>query len=86
MPEPALRSSAAPAALPRRRWLGSVVAIAGVALLAAAAWYLTHRAPVAGPDGRAPGASSAARGAAAGPGGPGGGGGRGAPASTVGVA
>jgi len=68
-------------ALPRRRWLGSVVALLALVALAALAWYLTHRAPAA------PGAGPAAAANVRGSGGPGGaGGGRGAPPSTVGVA
>ena len=58
----------------RGRWIGSVIAIVGLALLGGLAWYLTHppKTPTAG----------------AGPGGPGGpgGGGRGGAASTVGIA
>jgi len=65
-------------AAPRRRWLGTLIAIIGLALLGGLAWYLTHR-PAAAPAG-----------AMAGPGGPGGPGGaagrRGAGATTVGVA
>jgi multidrug efflux system membrane fusion protein len=74
-----------------RRWLGSIVAIATLAALAALAWWLTHRPPEA-PGGAAFAAASAGTrsggGAAAGGagGGGGGGGGRGAPPSTVGVA
>ncbi|MDP3823433.1 MAG: efflux transporter periplasmic adaptor subunit, partial [Burkholderiales bacterium] len=47
----------------RGRWVGSVIAIVGLALLGGLAWYLTHQ----------PKATTA--GAAAGPGGPGGPGG-----------
>ena len=69
---------------PRRRWLGSLIAIVCLALLGWLAWYLTHQpkqnnqqaTPVGGPPGGGPG----------GPGGGAGGGGRGAPPSTVGVA
>lgn len=60
----------------RGRWVGSVIAIVGLALLGGLAWYLTHqpKTPTAG--------------VGAGPGGPGGpgGGGRGGAASTVGIA
>jgi membrane fusion protein, multidrug efflux system len=79
---------------PRRRWLGTAIALVALAALAALAWYLTHRpAESAGAGGAASAASGAgggggAQGAAGGgAGGPGGGrGGRGAPPSTVGVA
>jgi multidrug efflux system membrane fusion protein len=72
----------APGARPRRRWLGSVIAILCLAALGALAWYLTHQPKAA---------ASGAAGFAGGPGGPGGpggapGGGRGGPPSTVGVA
>src|SRR4051794_21842157 len=78
---------------PRRRWLGTTVALVALAALAALTWYLTHRAPEApGGGGAAFAASGAGRGGggaqgAAG-GGPGGGGRgtRGAAPSTVGVA
>ncbi len=72
----------APAPRSRRRWVGTLVALASLALLGALAWYLTHSpSPSGGVAGRAGGA------AGAGPGGPGGpGGGRGGPASTVGTA
>ena len=72
--------------------LGAIIAIAALVVLAALAWYLTHRPPeAAGGVGSAFAAASGASGAergAAGGGGPGGGGrgGRGAPPSTVGVA
>jgi len=63
---------------PRRRWVGTLVAIVGLAALGGGAWYLTHR----------PAATSAAQQGPGGPGGPGGGGGRagrgGAGATTVG--
>jgi multidrug efflux system membrane fusion protein len=64
----------------KRRWLGTLIAIALVACLGALAWYLTHK-PVAGPTG-------ASGGGPPGPGGPGGGGGRrgGQNPTTVGVA
>ena len=74
-----------PPTAPRRprRWLGTLIAVAGLAVLAALAWYLTHRpaaAPAAGalpPGGVAPGGPR---------GGAGFGGGRGgAPPSTVAV-
>jgi multidrug efflux system membrane fusion protein len=61
----------------RGRWIGSIVAVAALALLGWWAWHLTHQAPE-----RAPGAAG---GGGAPRGGPGGGG-RGAPPSTVGVA
>jgi multidrug efflux system membrane fusion protein len=56
-----------PPAAPRRprRWLGTVIALVGLALLGALAWYLTHRpaaAPVAGaapPGAGMPGARGA---------------------------
>ena len=73
------------------RWFGSVVAVLGLIVVAALAWWLTHRGPAgAGPGGVAA-AGSAASGAEpgggpGGPGGPGGRGGRGGGASTVGVA
>jgi multidrug efflux system membrane fusion protein len=84
-PEPADSSHpAAPTTRPRRRWLGSVIAIVCLALLGGLAWYLTHQ-PKSG--------AAAAQGGPGGPGGPGGSGGpgggaggRGAPPSTVGVA
>ena len=65
---------------PRRRWLGSVIAIICLALLGGLAWYLTHQ-PKANEG-------TGTRGGGGGPGGPGGpgGGGRGGPPSTVGVA
>ncbi|KQU80909.1 MULTISPECIES: MdtA/MuxA family multidrug efflux RND transporter periplasmic adaptor subunit [unclassified Rhizobacter] len=70
-------------AKPRRRWLGTLIALIGLALLGGVAWYLTHR-PAAAPSG-------AMAGGPGGPGGPGGGPGgaagrRGAGATTVGVA
>ncbi len=79
----------------RARWLGGVIAIAGLAAVFALAWFLIHRPPERPAGfGGAPGAASGASGAQGGgaPGGPGGGpgGGRGgaggAGASTVGVA
>ena len=72
---------------PRRRWLGSVIAIVCLALLGWLAWYLTHQPKdsAGGPPGSASGASGAGGGAAGGGRG-GGGGGRGAPPSTGGVA
>ena len=76
-PEPAISATSAPVTRPRRRWLGSVIAIVSLALLGALAWYLTHQpneGASSGPPGSASGASRA------------GGGGRGAPPSTVGVA
>jgi len=74
--------SAPPAGVPRRRWLGSTIAVFALVAIAAFAWYLTHRPQPAANAGGAPPAT--ARG---GPGGPlGAGGGRGAPPSTVGVA
>src|SRR5207237_692739 len=83
-PEPAEPSHPAVAATrPRRRWLGSVIAIVCLALLGGLAWYLTHQTKSG---------AVAAQGGPGGPGGPGpggpggGGGGRGAPPSTVGVA
>ena len=70
------------AVVPRRRWLGSTIAIIAVLAIGALAWYLTHRPQLATSGGGAPPAA----GARAGPGGPGAAGGRGAPPSTVGVA
>ena len=72
-----LTSSSPPAQPPRRRWLGSLIAVVALIALGGFAWYLTHReaAPTAA-GARGPGGG--------GPGGPGGG--RGGPASTVGVA
>jgi multidrug efflux system membrane fusion protein len=61
-----------PQASPRRRWLGTIVALAFVAALGALAWYLTHRHAAAGAQ-AGPGAM--------GPAGPGGR--RGPPATTV---
>ena len=75
---PTPNTEAAAPRLARRRWIGSVIALVGMALLGALAWYLTHQpaAPTAGAFGR-PG----------GPGGPGGSGGvRGGVPSTVGIA
>ncbi len=76
----------------RGRWLGTVLAVLGLAALAALAWWLTHRVPETAPETAAgarsaEGAASAASGAG-GPGAPGGGGGRGGRggASTVGFA
>lgn len=50
----------------RRRWRGTLIAIVALALLAALAWYLTHRpAATAGPSGvagRGPGGPAAGRG------------------------
>jgi len=70
-----LTSSLPPAAQrPRRRWLGSLIAVVALIALGGLAWHLTHR--------EAPPAVAGARG----PGGGGPGGGRGGPASTVGVA
>ena len=77
---------------PRRRWLGTLVAVVALIGLAALAWYLTHR-PAVPPGGAfatapaAPGASGVGANAPGGPGGSGGGGrgGRGG-ASTVGIA
>ena len=69
----------AAAGKPRRRWLGSVVAVLALAALGGLAWYLTHQPKAA---------TNGAAGQGGGPGGPGGpgGGGRGGPPSTVGVA
>ncbi len=69
-----------PTAAPKkkRRWLGTVIAVALVAALGALAWHLTHKPAAGGPPGP---------GGPAGPGGPGGGARRGGPnATTVGVA
>jgi multidrug efflux system membrane fusion protein len=60
----------------RGRWIGSLIAILGLALLAAFAWYLTHQPKAA---------SATAAGGSVAPGGQGGGGRFGA-ASTVGIA
>jgi multidrug efflux system membrane fusion protein len=68
-----------PAGVPRRRWVGSTIAVVALIAIAALAWYLTHR-PQPAPDGT--GAPTA--GARGGPFGAGSG--RGAPPSTVGVA
>ena len=81
MDQPDLAEPARPVASgkrPRRRWLGSGIAVICLALLGGLAWYLTHQPKVA-----------AAGGFGGGPGGPGpgpGGVGRGGPPSTVGVA
>ena len=73
---PALRAPARPISS-RKRWVGSLVALAVVVSVGAAAWYLTHQ-PTKGPEG----AGGPGR-----PGGPGpGGGGRGGSGSTVGIA
>jgi len=74
-------SASRPTARPRRRWLGSLIAVLGLIALGGLAWYLTHREPATPVAGGAPGG-----GAGGGRGGGPGGGGRGAPASTVGVA
>ena len=79
-PRPATPPAAAPHSAPRTsrrgRWIGSVIAVVGLALVGGLAWYLTHQ----------PKAANAVAGG--GPGGPGGppGGGRGGAASTVGIA
>jgi|UPI0006911DD7 multidrug efflux system membrane fusion protein len=88
MPMDHTPKDAATPALPaaaRRRWLGTLIAVIGLALLGGLAWYLTHR-PAAAPAG-----AMAGSGGPGGPGGPGGGPGgaagrRGAGATTVGVA
>ena len=72
-----------PTAAPKkkRRWLGTVIAVALVAALGALAWHLTHKPAAGGPPG--PGGPAGP----GGPGGPGGGARRGGPnATTVGVA
>ncbi len=82
-PQPAPAATVAPTVRPRarRRWVGTLIALASLALLGALAWYLTHPAtPSTGAAGRTGGAPGA------GPGGPGSGGGRSGPASTVGTA
>jgi multidrug efflux system membrane fusion protein len=81
---------------PRRRWLGTTLALLALAALAALAWYLTHRPPEApgGGFGASSAASTTARGSASGAqggaaqggGSVGGRGGRGGAPSTVGVA
>jgi multidrug efflux system membrane fusion protein len=74
---------AQPSAAPRppRRWLGTLIAVIGLAALAALAWYLTHRPAEPAANGMPPGAG------APGPRGGGFGGARGgALASTVAVA
>jgi multidrug efflux system membrane fusion protein len=81
-------SGAVPA---RRRWLGTVIALAALVALGAFAWYLTHRPPesVGGPGGAASaasGASGASNGQGAARAGAGGAGGRGGAPSTVGIA
>lgn len=64
-------ASLPPSTTGRRRWLGTLVAIAALALLGALAWYLTHRPPAnggpPGAGGRGPGGTG---GAGAGRGGP----------------
>ena len=100
VPAPPARPVMPPPALPvprptvstRGRWLGTVLAVLGLAALAALAWWLTHRAPETAPETAAgargaEGAASSASGAG-GPGAPGGGSGRGGRggASTVGFA
>jgi membrane fusion protein, multidrug efflux system len=79
-PEQGARNPAGP---PRRRRLGSVIAVLALAALGGLAWYLTHQP-------RTTGGSATGQGGFGGPGGPaapgGGAGGRGAPPSTVGVA
>ncbi|MBC7733010.1 MAG: efflux RND transporter periplasmic adaptor subunit [Bacteriovorax sp.] len=82
--DPMIPAPPVPLALPapahpisgRKRWIGSLVALAVVMSVGAAAWYLTHR-----PTQGAEGAGGPGR-----PGGPGGGGGRGGLANTVGLA
>jgi multidrug efflux system membrane fusion protein len=70
----------------KRRWLGTVIAIALVACLGALAWYLTHK-PAGAQAGAQAGGPPGVGGPGGGPGGPGGGGRRGGPnATTVGVA
>ena len=84
-----LVASSDPAPAPKKRWLGSVIAVLALAALGALAWYLTHPAAgtgTAGPGARASGAAGASGGPGGGPGGPGGPGGRRAPPTTVGVA
>jgi multidrug efflux system membrane fusion protein len=67
----------------KRRWVGTVVAVALVAGLGGLAWTLTHKPAAAGNQfGGPPGGG----GGPGGPGGPGGGGRRGGPATTVGTA
>lgn len=82
-PEHASSANTVPARRPRR-WLGSVVAVAGLALLGGLAWYLTHRPQAEGPGGM----PAMGPGGPGGPGGPPGGfGGRGGRGGvTVGVA
>ncbi len=75
----------------RRRWRGTLVALASVALVAALAWYLTHRPGNGAAAGASagPGGGGAPGGAGGGPPGgtaPGGRSGRGAGATTVGTA
>jgi multidrug efflux system membrane fusion protein len=60
-------SPSQPGVRPRRRWVGTLVAIVGLAALGGGAWYLTHR----------PAATSTAQAGFGGPGGPGGPGGAG---------
>jgi len=86
VPAPAPPPSYPLARRPRRRWLGTTVALLALAALAALTWYLTHRPPEAPGGGAALAASGPGRGVA-GAGGPGAGrGGRGGAPSTVGVA
>ena len=63
-PEPATRSAlvneSAASEPPRRRWLGSLIAIASLVLLGGLAWYLTHRPPTVASG--APGARPVGRG------------------------
>lgn len=68
-----------------RRWRGRVLALAMMAGLGGAAWYLTHRPPAASSPGAAGSAAEPGKRRASGAGAGGGGGGRGGPVS-VGVA
>ena len=52
-PPTATPPSFEPAPAPKKRWLGSVIAVLALAALGALAWYLTH--PAAGTGAAGPG-------------------------------